>query len=179
MALNKLRRLNEHTPRTAGGVKYFTFVWLDNLHDSADNAFGGIKLPSLLSFIAGKLTEEIFINAPQDVTRFSATKMQIVLKNINHISETPLVELRSGVILGEYSLELLVLALKSLHRLIDNNADFSRKGRIDYLVPAGVCGNKEYAVAYIFVGILFKSFTLGYKFIIFGLKTVIYIFKEY
>ncbi|MNG04793.1 hypothetical protein D3C84_879500 [compost metagenome] len=68
MGLDELFRLHKHAARTAAGIIDFAMVWVKHRDKCFDNTGRCIELPALLTFSAGELAEEVFINLSQQIT---------------------------------------------------------------------------------------------------------------
>ena len=69
MGFDEFLRLHEHTAGAAAGIVDAAFVGREHLDEEADDALRRIELAAFLSFGAGKLAEEVFVNATKDVFR--------------------------------------------------------------------------------------------------------------
>ena len=95
-----------------------------------------------------------------------------VREKVNYISEFLLVQFRTGEVLRENAFEAVVLLLNKSHRLINFDADFGGMSIRSNHLPTSILRNPEYALAGIFIFILFHPIALCYKFIMTLLEPV-------
>src|SRR5437879_2769378 len=59
--------LDEHTAGTAGGIQDTPVERFEHFDEKSDDAAGSVEFAAFLSFRAGKLAEEIFVNSAEGV----------------------------------------------------------------------------------------------------------------
>ena len=67
MAFNKLHRLDKHPRRAAAGVINFALERFEHFGQQRDHAFWRIELTTAFTFGGGKLAEEVFVHATDQV----------------------------------------------------------------------------------------------------------------
>ena len=93
-------------------------------------------------------------------------------KQIDYIAQPPLVQLRTGKVLGENVFQLLVLFLDTAHGVVDHRADLRRMGGGGDHVPPGLLRNEEDVFRGILVDVLLKAVAFGCQFVVFCLEPV-------
>ena len=68
VAVDKLGRLHEHAPGTAGRIKDLATERLDNFHHQPHHRTGGKKLTPALTFGHSKVAQKIFIDLAENVS---------------------------------------------------------------------------------------------------------------
>ena len=178
VVLNEPGRLHEHAAAAAAGVVDPAVIGLQNLHQRAHHAGGGVEFPGELALLLGKFGQAVFIGAAQDVLAVAVLHHLNVGEQVHHFTQTALVQLRPGKILGQNVLEALVFLLDAAHGLVDDRADFRgmRRGR-DHL-PAGVLRHKEDVLGGVFVLVLLEAVAFFHQCIVLGFETVGNVFEE-
>ena len=64
---DELNRLDEHAGGTAAGVVHAAMVWLQHLHEEADDGARSVELAALSAFGQGELLQEVLINIADHV----------------------------------------------------------------------------------------------------------------
>ena len=99
---DKLFRLDEHATRATAGVIDTAFVWREHFDQQAHDAARRVELAALLAFGAGKLREEIFINAAKDILgAVSLVAQTDVADEVYELAEALFIEARVGVVFGK------------------------------------------------------------------------------
>ena len=124
MLLHELFRLYEHPARAAAGVVDPPFVGLQHFDQHAHDRTWCVELATALAFGTCKLAQEILIHPPQDV---SGSMPFLVQRNagdqVDQLAQHHLVERRPRIVLGQNTLERLVVLLDGTHRVIDQGTD--------------------------------------------------------
>ena len=140
MDLDELHRLHEHTARTAAGVVDLAVVGLDKLGDKVDYRLGCVVFALTFSLGDGELAKEIFIHAADKVVLGIGDGVQLV-NFIQQRSELGLVQAEVGiVVVGQGTLQLLVLLLDVNERVVDNLEDIGLLGVLHDVRPAAFLG---------------------------------------
>ena len=167
VVLDKLDALHEHAAgTTAGVVNAFAFARLEDAHDGLDDACGGVEFTALHAFVACELCDAVFIGAAKQILACLGVAHVHVAEHIHHIAEHALVKFRGGVVLGEDSLEVLVVLFDIDHRLVQHLADFGGVGGLGNFRPAGARWHKEDVFLHVFVWFVFEAFAFGDEFVI-------------
>ena len=114
--------------------------------------YGRPKLAAFLPFGIGKLAEEVFIDAAEQVLGL----VRILPKTdgadqVNQLAQALFVQFRVGVNFGEHALERRVGALDGVHRVVDQPADLRLFGIVLQVLPAGFFGHEENVVRQVLV----------------------------
>ena len=93
-------------------------------------------------------------------------------KEVNDLTEPPLIQLRTGKVFREDVFEPLVFLLNAPHGLVDDRADLRRVRSSGYGAPSCVFRHKEDILRRVFVLVLFKAVALSNKLLILRLEAV-------
>ena len=99
-------------------------------------------------------------------------------KEVNDLTEPPLIQLRTGKVFGENVFEPLVFLLNAPHGLVDDCANLRRVRSSGYDAPSCVFRYKEDILRRVFVLILFKAIALSNKLLILCLEAVRDVFQK-
>lgn len=136
---DELQGLDEYAAGAAAGVKNTALVGFEHFDEEADDAGGRVELSAALAFLFCELAQEVLVDSPEHVALAAGLVAQADRGNqIDHLAEATLVERRAGVVLGENTLEGLVLAFEGGHRVVDERADLGALGVLLEVVPAGL-----------------------------------------
>jgi hypothetical protein len=114
---------------------------------------------------AGEATEEIFVNAAEDVLGFGGGFVEAdVADDINEAAELDFIEAGAGVIAGEDTFERRVLALDGSHGVVDDFADFGGFGFGFDFVPAGFGREPKDIGGEVFIAVFGGFGALGFVF---------------
>lgn len=86
MLFHELFRLNEHPARTTAGIVNFSFIGCEDLNQHPDDGSKRVKLPALFALGVGKLSEEVFVNLPENVLCFVPVEADL-LDEIDELAE--------------------------------------------------------------------------------------------
>ena len=173
MAFNKLTTLHKHTTRTTSGVKDFALIGLDNLYYGTNHARGRVELTAFLSLFSCKFAKEVFVHTAKHITGFLACKVQIVLKDVYHITQNDVCRLRDGHSFSGVCLSAACCFLQRFHCRINDNTYFSCKCGLYNLIPTGIDRHEKDVVANVFVRVFLKTVTFCHKFIVLDLEAVV------
>ena len=151
---------------------------MQNLHQGSDYASRSVELASQLTFLLSKFGQAIFIGAAQNVLAVAVLYHLNVGKQVYHIPQAALVQLRTGEVLGQDVLEALVLLFDGPHGLVNDCADLRRVGRCGDHAPPGILRHKEDVFGCVFVLVLLETVALVYQFLVLGLEAVGDVFQE-
>ncbi|MCY1371097.1 hypothetical protein D9M69_582280 [compost metagenome] len=155
MLLHELFRLHEHPARSAARVVDATSERLQHFNQHTHYGARGIELAATLAFGSGELAEEIFVHAPKDVLGSVAF---LVERNagdqVDQLAQHHLVERGAGVVLGQHTLERLVVLLNGAHRVVDQSADRGQLGVGLQVRPASLLRHPEHVVREVLVLVL-------------------------
>src|SRR5699024_12622314 len=93
-------------------------------------------------------------------------------KEVNDLTEPPLIQLRTGKVFGENVFEPLVFLLNAPHGLVNDRADLRGVSSSGYDAPPCVFRYKEDILRRVFVLVLFKAVALSNKLLILRLEAV-------
>ena len=99
-------------------------------------------------------------------------------EEINHVAKTPLVQLRTGKVLGQNIFETLVLLFNAAHGIINYRAYFRSVGGSSNRAPSCILRDEENVLCRVFILVFFEAFALIDQFSILCLETVGYIFQK-
>ena len=151
VALYKLGALYKHTAASAARVINSALVRLQNLYQRADNAGRRIELATILALQAGKLLQTVFVGSAQQVFLLASIVHFYVRKEIYHITQTTLVQLRTGKILRQNALQSFVFTLNGGKCFIYYHAYFRCVGSSTNLAPSGFSRHEEDVLGCVFV----------------------------
>ncbi len=122
--LDELFRLHKHAAGAAARVVDPSLVRLDHLdHHTYDRA-RRVEFPTSLAFRTRELAKEILIDAPEHIARLSFFLAKCDARDkVDQFAKHHRVESRAGVVLREYTLEILVVLLDGQHGLVDHLSD--------------------------------------------------------
>ena len=172
VALHKLGRLDKHAAAAAAGVVDPVMVGLQNLHQRPHHAGGRVEFPGLLALLGCKLGQAVFVGAPQNVLAAPLLDHLDIGKEVYHLAQPPLVQLRAGKVLGQNAAEPGVALLDAPHGLVDHQADLRRMCRRGNDAPAGIFRHKEDILGGILVLILLEALALFHQRLVLGLEPV-------
>ena len=172
VVFDELCALNEHTARSAARVVHAAIVGLQHFDQCAYNAGGGIELASQLAFLLGKLGKAVFVCSAEDIAAAACVHHFDVGEQVNHITQTALIQFGTSEVLGEDILQSLVFFFDRSHGIVDHGANFGsvRLGSDD--APAGSFGDKENAFGNVFVHIFLKTVAFFYQLLVFFIEAV-------
>ena len=151
VALDKLGALYKHTTTSAARVIDSALVRLQYLYKRADNAGRRIELATILALQAGKLLQTVFVGSAQQVFLLASIVHFYVRKEIYHITQTTLVQLRTGKILRQNALQSFVFTLNGGKCFIYYHAYFRCVGSSTNLAPSGFSRHEEDVLGCVFV----------------------------
>ena len=168
MRLNKLCALHEHTAgATAAIINAAVVKRAQNSNQRFDYAGRRVEFAATNTFFFRKLSDAVFIGAPQKIfTLFCVAHIDIVGKNIDHIAQHPLIEVRTGVVLRKYIFQCFILRLNRSHGRINDSADLRGMGGGGNGTPSCFLRDKEYALHSISVAVILETIALIHKFLI-------------
>ena len=105
---DELCALNEHAARSAARVIHTAIVRLQHFDQCANHAGGGIEFASQPAFLLGKLGEAIFVCSAEDIAATACIHHLNIGEQVNHITQTALVQFRTREVLGEDVLQSLI-----------------------------------------------------------------------
>ena len=138
-AWKKFLGLDEHAAGAAAGVVNAAFVGGEHLDQDADNGAGGVELAAFFAFRTGKLTEEIFIDAPEDIAgAVGFVGQDRHWRAGRSVPRGAACRGGAGEVLGEDTFEGGVLLLDGDHGVINEGADV---GLLGVVLQEGPTGN--------------------------------------
>ena len=135
VALYKLGALHKHTTASAARVINSALVRFQNLYQRADNAGRRIELATILALQGSKLLQTVFVGSAQQVFLLASIVHFYIRKEIYHITQTALVQLRTGEILRQNTLQSFVFTLNGSKCFIYYHAYFRGVGSIRPYLP--------------------------------------------
>src|SRR5680860_1110879 len=103
MGADELLGLHEHPARTAARVVHAALVGFNHLDQELHDGARCVELSSFLSFFAGELTEEVLVDAPENVARIVLLPAEADRRDeVDQLTESALVQDRTGIVLGKY-----------------------------------------------------------------------------
>jgi len=124
MRLDELLALHEHAARAAARVIDPALIGCEHLDQHAHDMGRRIELAAFLALGAGKLRQEVLVNAAQNVAGAVGRAAEAdIADEIDQLAEPLLVEARARVILRQDGFERGVVALDRRHRVIDDLPD--------------------------------------------------------
>jgi len=123
MGQDEFLGLNEHAAGSAAGIIDSAVKGFEHGDEQADDGWRRVKLAAALSFGAGEATEEIFVNATQDVLGVCGVGRLDRSDEIDELTEHRLVERRSAVVLRQDALEAFIRGFDSDHGGVDDLSD--------------------------------------------------------
>lgn len=155
MGLNEFGGLDEHTARAAARVEDTAFVRFEHLDEGSDDALGRVELSAEFAFSGGELSEEVFVHPAKNITLAGGLVAQADGGDqVDDLAESSLVEGRAGVVLGQHTLENLVVAFDGGHRVVNERAYLGTLGVFLEIRPAGLGWHPEDIVGKVFVLVL-------------------------
>ena len=151
VALYKLGALHKHTTASAARVIDSALVRLQNLYQRADNTGRRIELATILALQGSKLLQTVFVGSAQQVFLLASIVHFYVRKEIYHITQTTLVQLRTGKILRQNALQSFVFTLNGSKCFIYHHAYFRGVGSSTNLAPSGFSRHEEDVLSGVFV----------------------------
>src|ERR1019366_4310081 len=128
----------------ATGIEDPALVGRKHLDQHADHAAGRVELAALLALGAGKLREEVFVDAAQDVL---AAILLVAHRDradqVNQFAQALLIQSGPRVFFRQDTLQLLVVALDGKHGVVDELADSWLLGRRLKLRPSRLLWDPE------------------------------------
>ena len=178
VVFNELCALHEHTARSAARVVHATIVGLQHFDQCAYHAGWGIEFACQLAFLLGKLGEAVFVCSAEDIAAAACVHHLNVGEQVNHITQTALVQFGTSEVLGEDILQSLVFFFDRSHSIVDHGADFGsvRLGSND--APAGSFGYEENAFGNVFVHIFLKTVAFFNELLILFVEAVRNVLEE-
>lgn len=126
---DELFGLDEHAAGAAAGVVDAAFVGGEHFDENADDGAGRVELAALLALRAGELTEEILVDAAEDIAgAVLAVTETNAAEEVDELTEAGLIEGGAGEVLGEDALEGGILLFDGEHGIIDERADLGLPG---------------------------------------------------
>ena len=116
--MDEITGLDKHAAAAAGGVQQNAAGRLQHIDDHLDQGFGREEHAVVLGDIFGKLIEEIFVNAANDIAAYFV--QGAVVEDAQQLGQQFIRE--HGVILGQHAGELFRLGLHQLHGVVDHLA---------------------------------------------------------
>ena len=178
MVFYKLCTLHEHASRSAAGVIYAAIVRLQHFDQCANHAGGSIEFTSQLAFLFGKLGKAVFICSAEDIAAAACVNHLNVGEQVNHITQTALVQFGTSEVLGEDILQSLVFFFDRSHCIVDHGADFGsvRLGSND--APAGSFGYEENAFGNVLIHIFLKTVAFFHELLVLFVEAIGNVLEE-
>ena len=179
MCLNELHALYEHTTRTTTRVIYLTTIRLNHLGYEVDNGLRRIVLTFTLTFGNGKLTEEVFIDTPDEIILWVFQCVNLV-NFIKQCSKFCAIERQTSIVVTwQGTLQRRVALLHFRQSLVYLNGNIILLGILNQKIPTTFRLQIKDVLGIIEHGIICKSlFTFSYQFIAPLRKAVVRIFQE-
>jgi hypothetical protein len=152
VGFDEFLRLHEHAAGAAAGIVDAAFVGREHLDEEAHDALRGVELSAFLSLGAGKLAEEVFVNATENV--FRATSLVAHANGpdeVDKFAEAVLIERRTGIFFREDTFQARVVALDRDHGVIDDLADLGLLCAVLEICPARARRNPEDVLGFVFI----------------------------
>ena len=178
VALHKFGRLDKHTAAAAAGVVDPAVVGLQDLHQRSYHAGGRIEFSGLLALLGCKLGQTVFVGAPQNVLAAPLLDHLDIGKEVYHLAQPPLVQLRAGKVLGQNAAEPGVALFDAPHGLVDHQADLRGMCRRGNDAPPGIFRHEEDILGGILVLVLLEALALFHQRLVLRLEPVRNIFQE-
>ena len=179
MGQRELLRLHEHAARAAARVIDAALVRLDHLDQHPNHRLRGEELAAALALGAREAGQEILIDPPQQVLGLVRLLAQRNARDqVDQFAEHHLVERRSGILLGQHTLERSVRRLDRQHRVVDQFADGRLLGVGLEVRPAGILRNPEDVLGRVFVLVLGVGILIRQQSLISSLEGVRDVFQE-
>src|SRR6266566_2010880 len=118
VVLHKTGALDEHTARTAGGVKDTSLKGFDDLDDQFDDRGRSEEFAALLSLGHGELAQEIFVDFAEDV---SLDIHWYLREGLEQCDKGIIVELR--IVGRQDAAQFFVFSLDGFHGVVDSLAN--------------------------------------------------------
>ena len=137
--LDKIGRGNEHTARTASGIKNSAVSRLDDVDDHTNEGFRREENAVVGSHHGSKFVEEVFVNSSDDII------LNLIERAIVEDSEkiTEKTVLQNSVVLGENTFKLSGLLLDQLYRVVDGFAHICIIRKIQKIIIASFFGQEN------------------------------------
>src|ERR1700735_5331885 len=171
--------LDKHAAGTTAWVINAAFVRFDHFDEELDDTSWGVELAALFTFRTGELSEEILVDAPEDVfgPALLVTKSNFP-EQIDEFAQSVLIERRAGIVLRQNALQRGVLLLDGNHRVVDY---LSYRGLLCIVLktrPSGHFRNPEDILSGVFVAVLGISVRLFLKGFVPLLKSIRDVLEE-
>ena len=114
--VHKIAGLDKHSAAAAGGVQQHTAGGFQHIDNHFDQRFGGKEHAVILRNVLGKLIEEVFVNAANDIPAHFI--QGIIVENSQQLSQQFIRE--HGVVLGQHAGQLFRLGFYQLHGVVDH-----------------------------------------------------------
>ncbi len=126
---------------------------LHHLDHDRDDGFGGVEFPAALALGRGEFTDEVFVDAPDQVEiGFGAVQFEVG-EHLDQAGDDGTVEVGPAKDFGQRVLQRGVRFLDLAHGIVHLHADIVCLGIGGEPVPAGLCGHPEDVFGLVFFGV--------------------------
>lgn len=148
--LHKAGALHEHAARSAGRVEDLSAFGFEHIGDQRHQRNGREELTAIVCFLVGKLGQEVFADAPEDITRH--VLQFIGVERPQQLTEHFIIQL---LILGfkEHAFERGIVLFDGFHRLDDGVRAIGFAGQRHQIIELGVRSQED--------GTLLREILLG------------------
>src|SRR5690606_25808388 len=133
--LDELLTLDEHTARSAAGIVDAPLEGLDHLDQQPNDSPRGVELTSVSPLRRGEFVEEVLVHPAEEFLILTVLIAHFEGEQIDQLAQSRLVQLRSGIILRQDSLEGLVLPLDGNHGVVDDLSNLRLFGMLPDFRP--------------------------------------------
>ena len=153
-------------------------IGLEHFHERPYNASRSIEFSGILSFRRCKHGQAVFIGSAEDILAIAMLLHVDVCKEVHDIAKALLIQFRTGKVLGEDSLQAVVLFFDKAHGFVNLDANLGSVCIGSDYFPAGLLRYPEDALAGVLILVLLHSVTFCHEFIVSLLEAVGNIFQE-
>ena len=126
---------DEHAARTAGGVQHDATLWLDDVHDHADEGLGREEDAVIAGHGGCELAQEVLVDAADDVIALFVERLMV--EDTQRVAQKVAAEVIVGF--GQDARKLRVLPLESPHSVVHLGGDVRfALGKVQQVVVASL-----------------------------------------
>jgi len=180
MSLNEFCALHEHTAGTAATIIYTAVIKrAEDRNECLDYAGRRIEFTAADTFFFCKLRDTVFVGATEEVFALCGiSHINVVCKDVNDITQHPLIKVGAGVVLRKDVLQRLVLSFDSSHGVIDNRANLRRVSGCGNGAPPRLLRYEEHILHRVCVVVILESVAFIYEFLISFIKGCGYVSQK-
>ena len=173
MVAHEVGTLHKHTTTTHGRVVAATFVRLQHGNDGANDAARRVELTSILALERSEFRQTVFVGASQEVlVLLLLAQFDGIGEEVHHVAQAALVQFGTGKVLGQDTLQAVVLLLNLHHGIVDDLTNLRRVSSLGNHIPTCIGWHIENVFRRVFVLVLLETVALIHQLLMLHVETI-------